>query len=398
MAIVVVNCSNDGKFVVTKDISIDLQLDPGFSLRRSQQDLATLGTRIELWWAAKRIGEHQIKVSDISAPDTGGVANETLFISAHYVDNNNTKGINIEFVLRLEGEEFLYPEPDLALHYDIYDRIRSISDVPVPRIFAFETDISVLGTRFMLMQRAPGRPVPDRPNYNYGGWLHDMPVRERELVWQEAVGTMAALHQLDPSCFAGLQSKDPVANGLAENLAYWRRYAKWCNGEGVNLICIAEEWLSKMLPKANDTHACISWGDARMQNLMFEGTHCTALLDWDMVSLAGAEADLAWWTIADHKYTASRGVQRLAGIGSPGDTMRLWEAITGRKLKCMDWHLVFAAYRQALVSIQLSNLYSAAVGYVPKITEPSIGLQWLSQLLEVPLGADITLPFVGLEK
>ena len=119
-----------------------------------------------------------------------------------------------------------------------------------------------------------------------------------------------------------------------------------------------------------------------MQNLMFEGTQCTALLDWDMVSLAGAEADLAWWTIADHKYTASRGVQRLAGIGSPGDTMRLWEA----------------AYRQALVSIQLSNLHSAAVGYVPKITEPSIGLQWLSQLLEVPLGADITLPFVGLEK
>ena len=175
MAIVFVNCFNEGKFVLIKDISIDLQLDPGFSLRRSQQDLATLGTRIELWWAAKRIGEHQIKVSDISAPDTGGVANETLFISAHYVDNNNTKGINIEFVLRLEGEEFLYPEADLALHYDMYDRIRSISDVPVPRIFAFETDISVLGTRFMLMQRVPGRPVPDRPNYNYGGWLHDMP-------------------------------------------------------------------------------------------------------------------------------------------------------------------------------------------------------------------------------
>lgn len=30
--------------------------------------------------------------------------------------------------------------------------------------------------------------------------------------------------------------------------------------ENFNLICIAAEWLSNKLRKANDTHTCISWG------------------------------------------------------------------------------------------------------------------------------------------
>ncbi|MDB5447849.1 MAG: hypothetical protein JWQ97_3166, partial [Phenylobacterium sp.] len=39
---------------------------------------------------------------------------------------------------------------------------------------------------------------------------------------------------------------------------------------------------------------------------------CAAVLDWDMVSLAGAECDLAWWTLMDQNYTAGRGIPRPA--------------------------------------------------------------------------------------
>ena len=262
-------------------------------------------------------------------------------------------------------------------------------------MLAFEDDVDVLGTRFMLMHRVVGQPVPDRPNFNYAGWLHAMSPQEQETVWREAVVVMSNLHGLDPTSFSGLRARREGASGLAACFEYWGRFARWCDGDGVTLIRAAEAWLDTNLPSPMALYECISWGDARLQNLMFDGTRCTALLDWDMVSLAGAEADLAWWAIADHKYTASRGKPRIPGIQSPQATIDLWESLTGRKAKHMEWHLVFAAYRQALISIRLAQLANEPSAEPP---EPSVGLQWLACLLDLPLGQPLTLPFVGLER
>jgi aminoglycoside phosphotransferase (APT) family kinase protein len=264
-------------------------------------------------------------------------------------------------------------------------------------MLAFEDNLNILGTRFMLMRRIEGQPVPDRPNFNYAGWLHDMSADEQEAVWREAVTVMSSLHQVDVTKFSALQSKKSDANGLVSCFDFWCRYARWCKGSGHPLIRAAEQWLQARLPSQGDFHECLSWGDARMQNLMFDKTRCTALLDWDMVSLAGGEADLAWWAIADHKYTASRGMPRLAGIGSPQATIALWESLTGRKVEHMEWHLVFAAFRQALISIRLQRLVEQAGAASVEPMEPSVGLQWLAGLLDLPLGQAITLPFVGLE-
>ena len=212
---------------------------------------------------------------------------------------------------------------------------------------------------------------------------------------------MSKLHQVDVTKFSGLQSTKSGANGLVACFRYWRRYARWCDASEHSLIHAAKDWLGANLPSLGDIHECLSWGDARLQNLMFDKTRCTALLDWDMLSLAeagaGAEADLAWWTIADHMYTASRGMPRLPGIGSPQATIALWESLTGRKVRHMDWHLVFAAYRQALISIRLRRLAEQAGDVTVELLEPSVGLQWLACLLNFPLGQTITLPFVGLE-
>jgi aminoglycoside phosphotransferase (APT) family kinase protein len=345
-------------------------------------------------WLAKRLPEFgRLQIGAITAPESSGVANETLLMETRLGD---VAGPSL--VLRLEGDEFLYPEADLALHHEMYARVGSLSSVPVPEMLAFEDDLSVLGTRFMLMRRVLGQSVPDRPNFNYAGWLHDMSTREQETVWRAAVGAMVELHKLEVTKFSCLKSGESDSSGLEACFNYWRRYAKWCDGSAVSLIRAAEEWLQTRLPQPADVHECISWGDARLQNLMFDGTRCTALLDWDMVSLAGAETDLAWWTIADHKYTASRGIKRLAGIKSPQETIALWESLSGRKVRHMDWHLVFAAFRQALISIRLSQLAEQSGAAATTSPEPSVGIQWLACLLDMPLGQPITLPFVGLDK
>ena len=38
-----------------------------------------------------------------------------------------------------------------------------------------------------------------------------------------------------------------------------------------------------------------SWGDARNGNVLYEGARTSAVLDWEMATIAAAEADLGWF-------------------------------------------------------------------------------------------------------
>jgi len=125
---------------------------------------------------------------------------------------------------------------------------------------------------------------------------------------------------------------------------------------------------------------------------------CVAILDWDMVSLAGPEADLAWWALADHKHTLTQGVPRLPGIGSPAETIRLWESLSSRRVRNMDWYLVFTSYRHALISYRLFRLNNGEdVSATDFMLVPGIGVQWLASLIEHPLPTRLTMPFSSLE-
>ena len=194
-------------------------------LRRQARDHAELRTQFEAWLAKRLPDLGPLQIGAIQAPDSSGVANETLLMKTQLGD-----AAGPDLVLRLEGDEFLYLEADLALHYEMYAQVGSMGSVPVPEVLAFEDDRSVLGTRFMLMRRVPGQSVPDRPNFNYAGWLYDMSPGEQESVWREAVVAMAELHNLDVTKFFGLQAKRSSAGGLADCFDYWCRYAKWCGG------------------------------------------------------------------------------------------------------------------------------------------------------------------------
>ena len=115
-------------------------------------------------------------------------------------------------------------------------------------------------------------------------------------------------------------------------------------------------------------------------------------------SLAGPEADLAWWALADHKHTLTQGVPRLPGIGSPAQTIRLWESFSGRPVRNMDWYLVFAAYRQALISYRLFGLNNGEdATEADFMMAPGVGVQWLASLIDHPLTTRLTMPFSSLE-
>ena len=335
----------------------------------------------------------------VTAPGSAGVANETLFVSTRMLDGDSPK-----YVLRLQGEEHLYPNADIAFHARVAREVANCSPVPVPRIFAIEDDTSILGSRFMVMEWIEGRVPPDVPNYNRGGWLKELTPTEQERIWRDCVEKMAALHAMDPANFRFVKDQtvfkgsrpDERRSGLQTVLQYWDDFAVWCGAERMPIIGQASDWLWKHLPK--DRPDAFSWGDARPPNAIIRDGRCVAILDWDMVSLAGPEADLAWWALADHKHTVTQGIPRLPGIGSPAASIRLWESISGRAVQDMDWFLVFAAYRQAQITFRLFSLaYDGDDLETDFFASPGIGFQWLASLLDLELPGPITMPFSSLE-
>lgn len=147
----------------------------------------------------------------------------------------------------------------------------------------------------------------------------------------------------------------------------------------------ASEWLVTNLPQGAPPG--FSWGDARPQNIIYQGTSVAAVLDWDMVSLAGPECDLAWWTYTDHAVTTARGLPRPAGFGSRRDAINLWQELIGRPAEYLDWHLVLNALRITLVMVRLPAMLLATGQLTPdqaRQLNESGNMDWLDGLLDGP--------------
>jgi aminoglycoside phosphotransferase (APT) family kinase protein len=165
-------------------------------------------------------------------------------------------------------------------------------------------------------------------------------------MWEEAVRVLATLHQVDASRFPFLAAQNPTS-GLADHLAWWRRYLD--DGSAGSPVEILEEghaWLLAHLPEPAPTG--FSWGDSRFANIMFRHDRVVAIFDWDTASLAGAEADLAWWRFMDGPAAAE-----LPGIGSGDELVQRWEEHTGRKVRDLEWNDVFTSYRLGVVMLNL---------------------------------------------
>ena len=170
-------------------------------------------------------------------------------------------------------------------------------------------------------------------------------------------------------------------------------------GEPHGVIDTARTWLLDHFPA--DVPPGVSWGDARVGNMIFRNASCVAVLDWDMVSLAGAEADLAWWCAYDLGYTVSKGISRLPGFGAPRETIALWEELAGRRAENMEWHFVFASYRIAVIVRRLARMLKAAGRLPPQsavLERNNRGVQYLTTLLGLAATeGPVTMPWPGLD-
>jgi len=320
-------------------------------------------TRVDLaGWLAPRLPEaRELSVGPLEGPGTTGFSSDTLLFEVRWRDGSGQERREA-LVARLEPRGFgIFPEYDVARQFHIQRALAEAkTGVPVAPMRWLETDPRYLGVPFYVMDRVEGRIPTDNPPYHAGGWLTEVAPAERGALWWDGLEVLARIHRLDWRALGldglGLEQAgaETAAAALDAQLAYWDRYLDWLGGPAVGLLRPVLTRLRADRPRPEGPPV-LSWGDARIGNMVFREGRCRAALDWEMAGLAPPELDLGWWLFLDHHHSAGVGVARLPGFPDREATVARYEALLGRPVRGLPWYELFAALRFSAVMARVGQ-------------------------------------------
>jgi aminoglycoside phosphotransferase (APT) family kinase protein len=296
------------------------------------------------WLYARMPEATQILLPEPQRPDAGE-SSETFFLGP--LIRKGGHQFRERWVLRVEATDHrIYRDPSVERQYRVMRLLAQGGTVPVPRVFWFEPDRSVLGAPFFIMERVEGR-VPSQFHHSTP-FLAELSPASREALWLSAIETLARIHRSDAAPFSFLDRPQLGPTGLDQEIAEWDAYVLWSGAALHPVQERARQWLDAHMPAARPTG--LAWGDARPGNLIFDQGGCRAVLDWETASLGGAETDLGWWLFYDWLITDGFGVARLDGLHGAAQFIRTWEQFAGRKAQAIEWHEVFATWRFSVIA------------------------------------------------
>ncbi len=315
---------------------------------------ATRGALLD--WFALRLPEASgLAIEGLGGPSATGFSSDTLMFDLSY---RVAAGDRCEpLVVRIEpkGGFPVFPRYDVALQFDAM-RAMADRDVPVPRMRWLERDEGVLGSRFYVMDRIPGRVPTDTPPYHQAGWVSELAAEEREKLWWSGLDAMCRVHRVDPDDpgLAFLPRPPSGSTPIEAQLDLYEHFLDWgCERDRLPQVLKALTWLRTNMPTHEPLGVC--WGDSRLANQIFDGLDCAAVIDWEMVFVGNPVADLAWWITLDRCFTQGIGIPRADGFPSAARTVARWEDRVGRKAEHFAYYEVFAAFRFAIIMARIAR-------------------------------------------
>lgn len=322
--------------------------------RTTTRDPEELAQRLTAWLAGRLPGA---KAVDVRVPASNGLSSETLLFDIEHPEPPLRA-----CALRLAADPAAYtvfPVYDLPRQYRTMRLVADRTDVPVPRVQWLEEDLGSLGAPFFVMERVQGRVPPDVMPYTYeGNWLHAASDVERERLEDASVGLLARLHDQVPVGEADFLASPGDGSALRRHVEAQRTYYEWVI-DGLSrspLIEDAFDRLDALWPR-DEGETVLSWGDARIGNVIYDGFEPAAVLDWEMAALAPREVDLGWM-IYLHRFfqdlTVSFGQPGLPGFLRRDHVESRYAELTGHTPRDMDFHILYAALRHAVVMLRVA--------------------------------------------
>lgn len=221
------------------------------------------------------------------------------------------------------------------------------TDVPVPHVHGLCADNAVFGTMFFVMDLVPGVVHMDPT-------LPDASPAERGAILSDMARVLAAVHDVNLNA-VGLADYGPPGDYYARQLARWTKQYRATETDRLAVMEDLIAWLEAHLPD-DDGQRVLVHGDYRIDNLLFDGTRCTALLDWELSTLGHPHADLAavlmqWRLPPGDLGRGLAGVDR-AALGLPSDAdfvSRYAEARGIAPPRDLAFPLAFAFFRMGAI-------------------------------------------------
>lgn len=249
----------------------------------------------------------------------------------------------------------VFPTYDLDKQFRVMQQVANHAAIPVPRVRWLEPRPAAIGCPFFVMDRVEGAVPPDVMPYNFGdSWLFDASDDDRHRLQERSVGVLAALHTIahperDFAFLAGEGTGSPLRGHVEATRAYY----EWVAADGLRSSVIerAFEWLDDHWPR-EEGPTVVSWGDARIGNIMYRDFEPVAVLDWEMAALAPPEVDVAWMVYL-HRMFEDLAIQ----YGLPGmpsfmrrdDVASTYGRLTGYAPRDLDFYGTYAAVRFGII-------------------------------------------------
>ena len=326
----------------------------------SQRDPAALAAAVGDWLAGRLDLAEPPRISGVRIPESGGLSSTSLLFEADWTaDGAPHRGA---FVARMAPEASavpVFPRYDLPGQFDLIERVSGRCAVPVPRLRWNQPDGGPLGTPFFVMDQVAGRVPLDNPPYVFGGWLLDAQPHEREQLERASVRVLADLHAIGEPADAFPALAPPGGrSALRWHVDQQYEYYKWAlldDGFQVPIIERSLRWLEEHWP-ADPGPDVLSWGDARIGNIIYDGFTPVAVLDWEMAALGPRELDVSWFIFLHRFFQDIAEVFELPGLPDflrRSQVERLYSSCSGHALRYMDFYLVYAALRHAIVMARI---------------------------------------------
>ena len=311
-------------------------------------------------WLATRVKEPE--VSELVVPETNGMSSETVLFEASWSTEASTRSQRCAARLRPDAAAApVFPVYDLERQCRAMQLVARCSDVPVPEVLFFEPDESFIGSPFIVMSQVSGVVPPDVMPYPFGSWLSEASPLDQRRLQDSTVLRLAELHAIDGAGgeLGFLELDRPGESALARHLADTAAYYEWVVSDGLRspLIERALSWLVANWPK-NAADSVLSWGDARIGNVMYRDFEPVAVLDWEMVAVGPREVDLGWM-IYLHRFlddlALQFGLPGMPGFMARTDVAATYASKTGHEPRDLDWYTTYAAVRHAAVMSRVAR-------------------------------------------
>ena len=302
-------------------------------------------------YLAERIPDAaDLRLADIEQIAVGW-SHETWLFDARWNDGDATRAQG--FCLRRDpGNALLRDLSDLAVQFRVLQCLDP-TPVPTPKPYWYESDPSILGGPFLVMEKVPGTcPNP----WGRDGRRFYEEAAGRGVLPASFTGALAALHSLDWQG-AGLSFLGVPALGtdfaLGE-VAKWRSLIERTQHDPEPILTDLIGWLEANAPATE--RLVLVHGAYRTGNLLVQGDQISAILDWELEVIGDPMYDVAY-VLSDLN---REGTDLLSNLVDRDAFYRDYEAATGIEIDdaaCRYYQLLYAM-RSVAFWMSASDLYA----------------------------------------